>query len=77
MIGRRFALAVFGLVALRGPARRVAALFATVTLALVLLPVATVSYDVRYATPAYGPLAAAAALGLGALLARVRAGRAY
>ena len=66
-------LALCGLVALRGLQRRAAALFALTALALMLFPVATLSYDVRYATPAYGPLAAAAALGLGALIARIRA----
>jgi hypothetical protein len=67
------ALAVYGLIALRGRQRRLAALFAGGALALMLFPVATLSYDVRYATPAYGPLAAAAALGLVALVGRLRA----
>jgi hypothetical protein len=67
-------LAAYGLIVLRGPDRRAAALFALAAAALMLLPVATLSYDVRYATPAYGPLAAAAALGLAALAARLRAG---
>jgi hypothetical protein len=67
-------LAVYGLWVLRGLSRRAALLFALTALALMLLPVATLSYDVRYATPAYGPLAAAAALGLVGLVTRLRSG---
>ena len=68
------AFAVYGLLVLRGPWRQMAALLALTAFALMLLPVATLSYDVRYATPAYGPLAAAAALGLAGLVTRSRAG---
>jgi hypothetical protein len=47
-------------------------LFLGLALTLMLASVATLYYDARYATPAYGFLAAAAALGLGALLERRR-----
>jgi hypothetical protein len=45
--------------------RRVAAgLFGWVTTVMLVAPVALLAYGARYATPAYGPLAAAAAIGL-------------
>ena len=47
-----------------GPARRGAALLAAYGLMLLIAPVATGHYEPRYAVPAYGPLAAGAAIAL-------------
>jgi 4-amino-4-deoxy-L-arabinose transferase-like glycosyltransferase len=65
--------AVLGVAWARGAARRVALLFALAAVGLLLAPAAGLFYDVRYATAAYPPLAAAAALGLQAVVARLRA----
>ncbi len=64
-------LAVLGVVSSRGIERLGALLFALIGGALILAPAVTLFYDVRYATPAYGFLAGAAAFGL---LALTRAG---
>ena len=61
------AVTMLGLVASRGRLRRGVALFGSAALALLVGPAATLFYSVRYATPAYGPLAAGAALSLPAL----------
>jgi hypothetical protein len=50
--------------------RAAAGLFGWVTVAMVVTPVAVLSYGARYATPAYGPLACGAALGLDAVITR-------
>ncbi len=53
---------------LRGRERRVALLLGATAAAILLIPVVTINYDGRLGIPAYGPLAAAAALGaLGAV----------
>jgi hypothetical protein len=50
--------------------RRIAAgLFGWTTTVMLVAPVALLFYGVRYATPAYGPLAAGAAIGLDELIA--------
>jgi hypothetical protein len=57
---------VLGLTApivLRGRERRAALLLGGMALAILVVPVATINYDGRLGVPAYGPLAAAAALG--------------
>ena len=58
---------------LRGRARWGALLLLGVGLALLLVPVATIFYDYRFAIPALGSLAAAGALGARELVVRVRA----
>ncbi len=65
-------LAVFlvGAVLGRGPKRRAAALFFLVAFSLQLATAATLYYDVRYSTPSFGFLAAAAALAGAALVER-------
>ena len=50
-------------VALRGRERRAAVLLGGIGLAVLVIPVVTINYDGRLGVPAYGPLAAAAALG--------------
>ena len=55
---------VVGLVTRDRERRRAAALFAAAGWLLALGAVATASGNVRYILPAYGPLAAAAAIGL-------------
>lgn len=64
--------AVLGVAWSRGPARRVALLFSIAAVGLLLAPAATLFYDVRYATAAFGPLAAAAAIGLQVSIQRLR-----
>lgn len=59
----------------RGPRRRGALLMAGTALALLVVPVLTHEYDGRFGVPAYGPLAAAAALGAAAAAARWWPGR--
>jgi len=54
----------------RGPRRRAIALVGGTTLFMALATSGLLFYDVRYATPLYGPLAAAAAVGADALLDR-------
>jgi hypothetical protein len=66
-------LALAGLVLARGPRRRAAWLFTLVALVSILGPPATLFYDARYAIPAFGPLAAAAAVGGAALAERLAA----
>jgi Dolichyl-phosphate-mannose-protein mannosyltransferase len=68
-------LAVVGLVLARGEPRRGAWLFALVALVSILGPPATLFYDARYAIPAFGPLAAAAAVGGWAVTERLTARR--
>lgn len=60
-------LMVAGCVFCRNVERTANALFAFVTLTLLISPVALLFYGARYAAPAYGPLAASAALGLDGL----------
>jgi hypothetical protein len=69
-------LAFAGLLLARGPARAGALLFTTVALVSIVGPPLTLFYDARYAIPAFGPLAAAAAVGAAALAERVAARRA-
>jgi hypothetical protein len=59
----------------RGPLRRGALLLAGTALALLVVPVVTHEYDGRFGVPAYGPLAAAAALALAGAAARWWPGR--
>jgi hypothetical protein len=64
--------------ALRGRERRAALLLGGMGLAILVIPVATINYDGRLGIPAYGPLAAAAALGawgVGSRIRRARRGR--
>jgi len=56
----------------RGPARRAAALLLATALILLVVPVASLLYDGRYALPAYAPLAGGAALALQVLWDRLR-----
>lgn len=58
---------------LRGPARAGALLLLTSGLTLLLVPAATIFYDYRFAIPALGLMAAAAALGTRPLFERLRA----
>jgi hypothetical protein len=67
------ALALCGMVLARGPVRSAAWLFGGAALVQALIPVATISWGFRYGVPALGALAAAAALGLHALLERAAA----
>jgi hypothetical protein len=57
---------------LRGPGRRVAALCTVTGLALMIVPIATLIWNQRYAEPAYVPLAVSAAVAAAALAGRVR-----
>lgn len=68
-------LALAGLALARRERRRGAWLFALVALVSILGPPATLLYDARYAIPAFGPLAAAAAIGAAELAARTGAWR--
>ncbi len=54
----------------RGAARSASVLLGACAVVLALAPVAALFYSARYATPAYGPLAAAGAIGLDVLLSR-------
>jgi len=67
------ALMLAGIVLARERWRTGAGLFGWTTVLMLLAPVALLQYDARYATPAYGPLAAAATFGLDALIDRVLA----
>ena len=69
-------LAIAGAVLARRELGRGALLFIGVALVSILGPPLTLFYDARYAIPAFGPLAAAAAIGGAALTDRVRARRA-
>ena len=64
-------LMLVGIVLAREGRRTGAGLFGWTTVLMLLSPVALLFYGARYATPAYGPLAAAAAFGLDAVLDRV------
>lgn len=66
-------LMITGFVMSRGIQRTASGLYGLVALTLILSPVALLFYGARYAAPMYGPLAAAAALGLDALVRRSRA----
>ena len=59
--------------ALRGRERHAALLLGGTALAILVVPVVTINYDGRLGVPAYGPLAAAAALGGWGTARRVRA----
>ncbi len=61
-------LMIAGGVLSRGKVRIAALLFAGTAIALALLPVAILFYDVRYAEPVVVPLAAAAAIGVDCLI---------
>lgn len=61
-------LMVAGWFLARGVARTASALFGLITIALIISPVALLFYGARYAAPMYGPLAAAAAIGLDSLV---------
>jgi 4-amino-4-deoxy-L-arabinose transferase-like glycosyltransferase len=69
-------LAVVSPFVTRGHQRRGAALFVVIAATLILVPAATFFYDYRYAIPTFGPLIAAAALGVFGMQQRVRAARA-
>ncbi len=62
------ALSVAGWIGRTGPERRGASLFAGTSLSMAASLAALLFYDARYATPLYGPLTAAAALGVDRLL---------
>jgi hypothetical protein len=64
--------AIVGAPMLRGTARWSAVLFTLTAIASATLAVAGNGYDVRYAYPEFGPLAAGAALGAWGIAARVR-----
>jgi hypothetical protein len=64
--------ALAGLTLLRGRARAGALLFALTAVGSLTLAAAGNSYDARYGYPAFGPLAAAGALGAWALAVRLR-----
>jgi hypothetical protein len=70
-------VAIAGAFAARRDLQRGALLFGVVTLVSILGPPLTLFYDARYAIPAFGPLAAAAAVGGAALtrLVKLRRGR--
>jgi 4-amino-4-deoxy-L-arabinose transferase-like glycosyltransferase len=70
--GMLLAFMITGLVLTRGRRRAASALLGATTVVMLLVPVAFQFYSVRFATPAYGPLAAVAAIGLDAVLERVR-----
>jgi hypothetical protein len=70
------AAAIAGVPLLRGRMRAASLLFSLTAICSVALAAAGNSYDARYGYPAFGPLAAAAALGAWALLSRVRPRRA-
>ena len=65
-------LALAGLIFATGPLRAGAWLFALVALVSILGPPLLLFYEARYAIPAFGPLAAAAAVGGATLTARAR-----
>jgi Dolichyl-phosphate-mannose-protein mannosyltransferase len=69
-------LALAGLILARSDLRSGAWLFTLVALVSILGPPAALAYDARYAIPAFGPLAAAAAVGGAAITARILAWRA-
>ena len=52
--------------------RRIALLFFLATLTLLLAPLFTSEYDYRFTIPAFGPLAATAAIGAWAVIVRAR-----
>jgi hypothetical protein len=68
-------LAFAGLVLARGERLRGAWLFALIALVSIVGPPATLFYDARYAIPAFGPLAAAAAVGGAVAWGRLAAAR--
>jgi hypothetical protein len=63
-------LMVAGFFASRGRARLLAGLFGWSTTVMIVVPVLVLYYQARYAAPAYGPLAASAAIGLDQVLER-------
>jgi len=67
-----FLLAIGGIFAAPGQERRVALLLGAVAAVGLLGPPATLFFDARYAVPAFGPLAASAALGGYVALRRIR-----
>jgi hypothetical protein len=58
--------------ALRGRERHAALLLGGAALTILVVPVVTINYDGRLGVPAYGPLAAAAALGAWGVAQRIR-----
>jgi hypothetical protein len=68
-------VALAGLPLTRGPDRAALVLFGSVALMTLAVPVATIIWSWRYAVPAFGPMAGAAAIGAAALVRRVRAER--
>jgi len=69
--------AVLGTPLLRGAARHAAVLFTLTAVLSVAVAVAGNGYDARYAYPAFGPLAAGAALGLWGIAIQLRRRRAF
>jgi hypothetical protein len=61
-------LMLAGFALARARRRAAAGLFGWSSVLMMLAPVALLYYGVRYATPVYGPLAAAAAVGLDTLI---------
>jgi uncharacterized protein YqgC (DUF456 family) len=72
-IGIMLLLTLGAPIVLRGRERRGALLLGGIALAILVVPVTTINYDGRLGVPAYGPLAAAAALGGLGGVRRVRA----
>lgn len=73
--GLLLALMLAGVVLARERRRAAAALLGATTFMMLLAPVAFLYYAMRYATPAYGPSAAGAAIGLDELIEWVRGRR--
>jgi hypothetical protein len=75
-LGALLLLALAAPFACRGRERRAAVLLSTVGIGLLVVPVMTVYYDGRFGIPAYGFVAAAAALGAWGIVEAVRRRRA-
>ena len=73
LMGVFLVLALAAPFSLRGRERRAALLLGGMALAVLVVPVATINYDGRLGVPAYGPLAAGAALGGWGTAGRARA----
>jgi peptidoglycan/LPS O-acetylase OafA/YrhL len=70
-IGLLVVAALIAMVGCRGRERAAAVLFGSIGLTLLVAAVATVTYEPRYALPAIAPLAAAGALAVSAITARM------